>query len=385
MASPQVLLDHRLLSIPIEAGTTQSGIELHSGIARHYPRIYGNLVTDRGAVGEAGIIIVHPMSNFLGHHLLEPIARSGTPVIGLNTRYAGNDAAVILENCLVDIAAAVRWARDELRWKRVVLCGFSGGGPLAAYYQRQAEAPSVRSTPAGDPPDFTRSPLPPADAVLLIASSKSRSHILQSWIDPSVTDELDPDSCDPSLDLYAEGRSVPYDRAWLEQYRAAQMRRMMKIDNWVVAELARLGKRGIRDRAFVVHRTVADPRLVDMTLEPSERAPGSIYGDPRQANQATGPMGRYSSLRSWLSVWSPVHSNGDALKNLAHVRRPVAIMSLTADQGSLVTDGWALRDAAPGCRFNELKGYNHYFLNQPDDADVAVGHIGRWMKDTVLA
>ena len=179
----------------------------------------------------------------------------------------------------------------------------------------------MRCTPAGDPPDFTQSLLPPADAVLLVASSKSRSHILQSWIDPSVTDERDPDSLDPLLDLYAEGRTVPYDRAWLEEYRAAQMRRMMKIDNWVVAELARLGKRGIRDRAFVVHRTVADPRLVDMTLEPSERAPGSIYGDPRVANQATGPMGRYSSLRSWLSVWSPVHSNGDALKNLPHVRR----------------------------------------------------------------
>ncbi|WP_051953980.1 hypothetical protein [Xenophilus azovorans] len=240
-------------------------------------------------------------------------------------------------------------------------------------------------TPAGDPPDFTRTRLPKADAILLIASSKSRSHILQSWIDPSLTDERDPDSCDPYFDLYAPGRKVPYDRGWIEEYRAAQMRRMLRIDNWVVSELERLGKQGIRDRAFVVHRTVADPRLVDMTLEPSEREPGSIYGDPRIANQATGPMGRYSALRSWLSVWSPVHSNGDALKNLPHVRSPVAIMSLTADQGSLVTDGWALRDAAPGCTFIELKGYNHYFLNQPDAPDVAIAHIKGWMREQELA
>lgn len=378
-------LEHRLQSIPIDAGTTQSHLELHSGIARLYPRVYGNLVQDPDRHEDTGIILVHPMSNFLGHHLLEPIAKSGLPVIGLNTRYAGFDAAVILENCLIDIAAAVRHAREKLGWKKVVLAGFSGGGPLVAYYQRQAEKPSVRSTPAGDPPDFTTTQLPPADAILLIASSKSRSHIMQSWIDPSLTDERDADSRDPGLDLYAEGRTPPYDRGWLAEYRAAQLQRMARIDAWVVSELERLKGLGIRDRAFVVHRTVADPRLLDMTLEPSDRKPGSIYGDPRQANQATGPMGRYTSLRSWLSVWSPQYSHGDALKNLPQVGAPVAIMSLTADQGSLTTDGWALRDAAPGCTFIELQGFNHYFINQPDAADIAVGEIRGWLRSTALA
>src|SRR5690606_8989929 len=160
---------------------------------------------------------------------------------------------------------------------------------------------------------------------------------------------------------------------------------MKRIDDWVVSELERLATRGIRDRAFVVYRTVADPRMVDITLDPSDREPGSIYGDPRVANEAVGPMGRYTSLRSWLSVWSPRHSNGNAIKNLPHVQAPIAIMSLTADQGSLASDGWALRDAAPGCTFIELKGYNHYFLNQPDAADVAAKEIHHWIVDQGLA
>src|SRR5690606_16195288 len=126
----------------------------------------------------------------------------------------GNDAAVIFENCILDIAAAIRWVKAELGWKKVILAGFSGGGPLVSYYQSEAEHPSVTSTPAGDPPDLTKADLPPADALFLMASSVSRSNIMQHWIDPSVTDELDPDSRDPELDLYAEGRKPPYNRDW---------------------------------------------------------------------------------------------------------------------------------------------------------------------------
>lgn len=379
-------LQHLLQSIPIEAGTTASALELHSGIARLYPRVFANLVRSASARNNVGIILVHPMSNFLGHHLLEPIAKTGLPVMGLNTRYAGNDAVVILENCLLDIRAAIRWAREKLGWKKVVLCGFSGGGPLVAFYQRQAEKPSVTSTPAGDPPDLTKAGLVPADALLLIASSQSRSQILQNWIDPSVTNERDPDSRDPELDLYDAGRKPPFDRQWIEMYRAAQQGRLARIDRWVVSELERLGKKGIRDRAFVVHRTVADPRLVDLTLDPSDREPGSIYGDPRLANEAAGPMGRFTTLRSWSSVWSPARSNGDALKNLPEVSVPVAIMSLTSDQGSLVSDGLALRDAVRPdlCTYIELKKFNHYFINQPDAADIAVGRIRSWMHERGL-
>lgn len=375
-------LEELLQAIPIEAGTTRTGIELHSGIARLYPRVYGNLVRIAGSGSDAGIIIVHPMSNFHGHHLLQPIAAAGVPIIGLNTRYAGNDAVVVLENCLLDIDAAVRWAREKLGWKTVVLCGFSGGGPLVSMYQRQAEHPSITQTPAGDPPDLTKRELLPADALLLIASSPSRSQLLVELIDPSVTDESDPDSCDPQLNLYADGRTAPFDRGWIWAYREAQKARVKRIEDWVVAELKRLGGLGIRDRAFLVHRTVADPRALDLTLDPSDRAVGTIWGDGKTANQAAGPMGRFTTLRSWLSTWSPTWSNGNARENLQRVSVPVGIIPLTADQGSLMVHAEQLRAAVPPelCDFMPIQGANHYFHGQPDAFGVAVDLITGWLK-----
>jgi pimeloyl-ACP methyl ester carboxylesterase len=382
-----VALEELLQAIPIEAGTTQSGLELHSGIARLYPRVYGNLVRIAGQEAKTGIIIVHPMSNFHGHHLLQPIAASGIPIIGLNTRYAGNDAVIILENCLLDVDAAIRWARDRLGWEKVILCGFSGGGPLVALYQRQAERPTLTATPAGDPPDLTKTALAPADALLLIAASPSRNQLMQEYIDGSVRDERNPEDRDPEWDLYAEGRTPPYDRGWVEGYRAKQRERVKRIEDWVVAELARLGALGIRDRAFIVHRTVADPRFLDLTIDPDDRAAGTIWGDPKIANEAAGPMGRFTSLRSWLSTWSPTYSNGDSLKNLPHVSVPVGMIPLTADQGTMMVHARAIRDAIPPqlCDFMPLKGCTHYFFGQPDAFPLAVQTIHGWIDRRGLA
>ncbi|MBX9897615.1 MAG: alpha/beta hydrolase [Qipengyuania sp.] len=381
------MLEELLQAIPIEAGTMQSGLELHSGIARLYPRVYGNLVRIAGSRATTGIIMVHPMSNFHGHHLLQPIATSGIPILGLNTRYAGNDAVVILENCLLDIDAAIRWVREHHGWQKVILCGFSGGGPLVSLYQRQAENPTITATPAGDPPDLTKTRLAPADALLLIAASPSRSRLYQEFIDPSVIDERDPDRRDPEFDLYAPGREPPYDRDWLAEYRLRQKARVQRIEDFVVAELKRLTGLGIRDRAFITHRTVADPRFLDLTIDPDDRAVGTIWGDARAANEAPGPMGRMSTLRSWLSTWSPTHSNGDSLKNLPHVSVPIGMMPMTADQGTMMVHGRAIRDAAPAhlVDFFPLKGMTHYFYNQPEGFPMAVKAIRSWMERWGLA
>lgn len=375
-------LEQLLQAIPIEAGTTQSGLELHSGIARLYPRVYGNLVREAGSTSDVGIIIVHPMSNFHGHHLLQPLALSGIPILGLNTRYAGNDAVVILENCLLDVDAAIRWMRECHGWKTVILCGFSGGGPLVSLYQRQAEKPTIKATPAGDPPDITQKALMPADALLLVAASPSRSQLYQEFIDPSVIDERDADRLDEEFNLYAEGREPPYDRVWFAEYRERQKARVQRIEDWVLSELKRLTAMGIRDRAFVTHRTVADPRFRDLSIDPDDRAVGTIWGDPRIANQAPGPMGRFSTLRSWLSTWSPTFSNGNSLKNLPHVSVPVGIMPMTADQGTMMVHSRLIRDAVPAhlVDYFPLKGMTHYFHGQPEGFAMAVAAIHSWMS-----
>ncbi|MEE2034295.1 alpha/beta hydrolase family protein [Rhodococcus chondri] len=258
-------------------------VEMHSGLSRHYPTLHANLVAIPGCSREVGVIMCHPASNFLSHFLLRALARAGVPAMGLNTRYASNEPALIMERAALDLGTGVRWMADELGFDKVVLLGFSGGGSLASFYQSQAENPTVTATPAGDPAPFGDADLRPADALMLVGAHPGRARVLRHWIDGAVLDESDPYRIDPDLDLYAPGRAAPLDRQWVARYRDAQLARMRRIDAWAVDQLDEMDRTGASDRGFVVHRTVADPRFIDTTLDPSDRRLGSMYGDPAAA------------------------------------------------------------------------------------------------------
>ena len=104
---------------------------------------------------------------------------------------------------MLDVAAGI--AAMRARFERVVLCGNSGGGSLYTFYLSQALAPDgerLQDTAAGNPFDLNRFDLPPADAMVYLAAHAGEGHFLLHAIDPSVVDESDPDSCDPSLDMY---------------------------------------------------------------------------------------------------------------------------------------------------------------------------------------
>ncbi len=141
--------------------------------------------------------------------MVTELARRGNHVIYANSRYRGNDSALIMEKVVLDLAAAIRHARERLGYERIVLGGWSGGGPLSLFYQQQAVKPTVRCTPAGDPPNLLEQELIPAEAILLLAAHPSRHRVLCDCIDPSILDESDPDRRDPELDLYAAGSPQP--------------------------------------------------------------------------------------------------------------------------------------------------------------------------------
>jgi hypothetical protein len=262
----------------------------------------------------------------------------------------------------------------------VVLLGFSGGGSLASFYQAQAEHPSVTTTPAGDPAPLADAGLEPADALLLVGAHPGRARVLSTWIDPALRDENEPFSVEPQWDLYHPGRTAPFDPGWVRDYRAAQLDRMDRIDHWVDAELARVTDNGATDRAFVVHRTVADPRFLDLTLDPSDREIGSMYGDPAIANTAAGGLARFTTLRSWLSTWSLSRTRADALKDLPNVSAPTVVMPLLGDQAAFASESRAMYGAAAGpADLVEIPHYNHYLVGQPGAADDVVARIARWL------
>ena len=342
---------------------TDGRIEMHSGLSRHYPTLHANLVETPGSSRRRGVIMCHPASNFLSHFLLGALARAGQPAMGLNTRYANNEPALLMERAAADLGTGIRWMREELRFDEVVLLGFSGGGSLATFHQSHAAHGEA------------------ADALMLVGAHPGRARVLQHWIDPSVTDEDDPWSVDPDLDLYAPGRAAPLDPAWVERYREAQAARMLRIDRRALEALERLERDGGSDRGFVVHRTTADPRFVDLALDPSDREAGSMYGDPEAANTAAGGLARFVTARSWLSTWSPEHTAADALTDLPGITDPTLVMSLLGDQAAFADDSRLMAAAAgdPDVELVEMRHLNHYLVDQPEGLDQVISGVLDWM------
>src|SRR5262249_60730702 len=112
------------------------------------------------------------------------LARADRHVVYCNPRYRGNDTALILEKCLLDLGACIADLKQRFGYERVVFGGWSGGGSLALFYQDQAEHPTLTDTPAGDPVDLVGAKLQAADAILLLAAHVSRSVTMTERLAP---------------------------------------------------------------------------------------------------------------------------------------------------------------------------------------------------------
>lgn len=351
-----------LVAIDVRAGTAG---ESQSGLAMLRPRIWGALNAPSGA--RVAAIVMHPTSNFMGHYLLKPLAERGIAAFGLNTRYMGSDVVLLLERAIQDLGAGVAYLRQR-GYERVVLIGNSGGGALVSFYQAQAEKLTIDRTPAGDPVDLMPADLPPADGIALTAAHLGRSRLMNAWIDPAVIDENDPLSSDPDLDMFNPNNGPPFSEAFMRTFRSAQLRRNQRIEAWAFAKLRQIRAipAGPRDMAFVIHRTLADPRCLDATIDPNDRAPNtSVWGPPQAQNLAANSMGRYTSLTGYLSQWSP-SSKGDGPANLRATSVPVLLLEHTADSSVFPSDNEAW-SAAAGARLERhaLNGGNHYLAGQP--------------------
>lgn len=345
-----------------------------------------------GVPSDTVIVFMHPVGAGAYLPMVRALARRGHHVIYCNSRYR-SDSALIMEKVLLDLGACVRDARERLGYERVVLGGWSGGGALSLYYQEQAERPTVTATPAGDGPDLTAAGLQPADAILLLASHHSRHSVLTSCMDPSVRDESNPDDRDPALDLYGpDAPQPPYDRDWLAAFRAAQVARNRRITEWVREQLAALRASGRpnHERGFVVHGTMADPAVLDGTIDPNGRTVGeSFLGDPRVVNDGPIGLARFTSLRSWLSQWSYDEALGDGLRAAGNISIPALVVSNGADNVCLPSMATATYDAIAhdDKALHVVEGATHYYIgdDQRPKLAEAVEVCTTWLADHGLA
>ncbi|WP_019875093.1 alpha/beta hydrolase family protein [Sporichthya polymorpha] len=337
------------------------------------------------------IVCMHPIGSPAYLPLFPELARTGLHVLGSTSRYTVGDAALQMENVLLDIAACVRDARERLGYRRVVLAGWSGGGSPMMGYQAEAEKPTITQTAAGEPTLLTENQLLPADAVMLLAAPRSRHRLLTDFLDASVTDELDPDrNRDREFDLYdpANPNQPPYSADFVAAYRERQRRRNERITDFAVEKLAafRAAGRPHDEHGFVVHGTMADPRWLDPTIDPNGRRPRWSYlGDPAIANNSPGALLRFTTTRSWLSQWSLRTAQVDAADAAPRVGVPVLVLQNGCDDAVPVPHPHQVFDAVahPDKRLVELPGANHYFsgADQSSHLAAAADLVHSWLAE----
>jgi pimeloyl-ACP methyl ester carboxylesterase len=332
------------------------------------------------------ILFSHPVGGGAFLPMVTALAAAGHHVIYCNPRYRGNDTALIMEKCVLDLGACIADLKTRFGYEAVVLGGWSGGGSLSLFYQDQAQNPTITHTPAGDLCDLTAAGLIPADGILLLAAHVSRAVTLSEWTDPSITDELRPEARDVSLNIYHPDcpAQPPYSPDFVARFRAAQRARNHRITDWAKAQLDVIRSSDLphAERAFVVHGTMCDVRWTDPTQEPSDRTPYTCYlGEPRLANDGPVGLARFTTLRSWLSQWSLAETRADGLGNASRVTCPTLVINNTADLACTPSHARRLYDALVKSdrSYQDIQGADHYYTSRPDLLPQAVGHVAAWM------
>jgi|TARA_Y100000590_G_scaffold173462_1_gene198356 pimeloyl-ACP methyl ester carboxylesterase len=337
----------------------------------------------RGSRPTVAIIATHYNIDFSEHYLADLCATRGIGFLGWNTRFRGAEPYFLLDHAVAEIAVGIQWLRERAGIETVVLLGNSGGGSLMAAYQSQSVHPSLEAEYGRASIIPAAMELPSADLYISLAAHPGRPEVLTNWMDPSVENEDDPLSIHIDLDPYATDREIPFTPEFVDTYRHAQRDRNHRITEWARNEIDRVVAAGNYDRLFTTPRLWADLRMIDGSIDPSNRESPSCYlGDPRRANYGIYGVGTVSSLRTWLSMWSLSDSQCNAAPHLERIKIPALVVDADADTGVFPGDTQAIVDAigSEDLTVTTLEG-DHYLRDREDARDDAADLIAEWVKE----
>jgi hypothetical protein len=358
------------------------------------------------------VCIMHPREFMACHYFIPDIVGAGFAAWSQSPRSVGNDLRLEHEFALYDVAAGLKFLR-ETGFRNIVLLGNSGGSGLYSFYIQQSNLSGeqrIARTPGGRPANLARLDMPKADGMIFVAPHPGQGALLLQCIDPSVADESDPLSVDPTLDAFdprngfvEPPNSSHYAPDFVARYRAAQVARVQRLDDTahrLIAERMAARKRSkdggsLADRRRAGHseimtiwRTDADLRNFDLSLDPSDRPYGSLWGkNPLTSNFGSVGFGRLCSPESWLSTWSGLSSNASLAKTAPSITQPTLLVEYTGDPAgfpSVINDIYAAI-GSPNKRRERVRGDHHGRALTPGEEPgryVAGRLLQQWLRDT---
>ena len=361
---------------------------------------------------KTAVFIMHPRELLISHYMVPYLVKAGYAAWVQGPRTVGNDLRLEHELAVHDVAAGVKRLR-ELGFERIVMLGNSGGASLFAFYNHQASLRAdqrITRTPGGRPTKLPETELPPVDGFIFIAPHPGQGKLVLAGIDPSLTDEKDPFSIDPSLDPFSEANGyrppadggATYATDFIVRYRAAQKDRVARIDQFAKGlirdkmDAKKRGKDGAGTREdaqkaalgamFTVWRTDADLRCFDLKLDPSDRRFGTVWGaDPIASNYGSVGFARICTPESWLSTWSGLSSNASFEKCGEAIMQPSLLIYYTGDNTVFPADVQAIFDSigAQDKQRHDVRGNHHgqpIKRDEPVGQDIAAVHIAGWLQ-----
>jgi hypothetical protein len=330
----------------------------------------GDGVTSKAVLYSRGteksvVCVMHPRADMTRHYAIPYILGKGFAFFAQVGRFPGDDstAATIHEPLVADVGAGMGFLRSR-GFKSVIALGNSGAASLYCLYHAQATtaAPArLTTTAAGDPFDLNQFDLPTVDGCIFLGAHLGAGKTLEGEIDPSVTDENDPLSCDPELDIYnpdngfrEPAQSSRYSAEFLAKYRVAQKTRAARLDAiaWSLISDQRfyeersgtpefdelepatrsfMTRRAVKGRFMQIHRLDANPANVDLSILPSDRGYGSLMSVRPDISNYSAMATKVLSPRAWLSSWSGRYSRASLLANLPAVRMPTLVVAYSGD------------------------------------------------------
>lgn len=141
-----------------------------------------------------------------------------------------------------------------------------------------------------------------------------------------------------------------------------------------------LRTRTVFTKYLVIHRTLADPVYLDLSIDPDDRPLGSLFAfpDPLDANYGRGGLARTMTALGGLSTWSGRSSKARLATTLARVTVPTLLVHPTADTEIRVRQAHEIAAASGAVdrTIVELRGAPHYFEGHRREA---LGIVAEWM------